>query len=275
MPQGWWRSQRRFDNMVPLRAAVAYCGGGRGASQGGVPSAIVGSVRVQALPLPRLPACWAGCRGPLPVRCGCGCASAGVQQCHLGSQRGEWPSTVVSGVRCQALSLPLPSVLRDGRSVCPGRGGCGRGGPASAPRLSPLWGASGQALPLPRLPAHWAACRGPLPTCCGSGCAAVGAQYCSRGLRALWAPRAAGVVGGRSRGGWPATVVRGVWCQALSLLQPPLLWGGQPGFRNPRVPAAVGAGVETQHQPHSGVVHCGGGRRASPGGMPLAGVGGV
>ena len=65
----------------------------------------------------------------------------------------------------------------------------------------------------------------------------------------LWGLRAAGLVGGRPRGGWPATVVRGVWCQALSLPQPPVLWGGQPGFRDPCVPGAVGAGVGTQHRP--------------------------
>ena len=29
------------------------------------------------------------------------------------------------------------------------------------------------------------------------------------------------------------------------------LWGGQPGFRDPCVPGAVGAGVGTQHRPHS------------------------
>ena len=57
--------------------------------------------------------------------------------------------------------------------------------------------------------------------------------------------------GGPSPGGWPATVVRGAWCQALSLPRPPVLWSGQPGFRNPCVPGAVGAGVGTQHRPHS------------------------
>ena len=46
---------------------------------------------------------------------------------------------------------------------------------------------------------------------------AVGAQHCPLGLHALWGLRAAGVVGGRPRGGWPATVARGVWCQAPSL----------------------------------------------------------
>ena len=57
--------------------------------------------------------------------------------------------------------------------------------------------------------------------------------------------------GGSPRGGWPATVVRGVWCQALSLPRPPVLPSGQPGFRDPCVPGAVGAGVGTQHRPHS------------------------
>ena len=58
-------------------------------------------------------------------------------------------------------------------------------------------------------------------------------------------------VGGPSPGGWSATVARGVWCQALSLPLPPVLWGGRPGSRDPCVLGAVGAGVGTQHWPHS------------------------
>ena len=70
------------------------------------------------------------------------------------------------------------------------------------------------------------------------------------------APLRAGVArcggGGRaSPGGVPSTVVRGAWCQALSLPRPPVLWSGQPGFRNPCVPGAVDAGVWTLHRPHS------------------------
>ena len=70
------------------------------------------------------------------------------------------------------------------------------------------------------------------------------------------APLRAGVArcggGGRaSPGGVPSTVVRGAWCQALSLPRPPVLWSGQPGFRDPCVPGAVDAGVWTQHRPHS------------------------
>ena len=81
-------------------------------------------------------------------------------------------------------------------------------------------------------------------------------------------------------GGWPATVVRGVCCQALSLPRPPVPWSCQSGFRDPCVPGAVGAGVGTQHLPQhaplrAGVARCGGGGRASPGGVPSTIVRGV
>ena len=58
--------------------------------------------------------------------------------------------------------------------------------------------------------------------------------------------------GGRaSPGGLLSIVVTGAWCQALSLRRLPVLWSGQPGSRVPCVPGAVGAGVGTQHRPHS------------------------
>ena len=88
----------------------------------------------------------------------------------------------------------------------------------------------------------------PVPPYLAWGCAPLVGRVrgvCPVGLRA------AGVAGGRPRGGWPATVVRGVWCQALSLPRPPVLWSGQPEFGDPCVPGAVGAGVGTQHQPVS------------------------
>ena len=70
------------------------------------------------------------------------------------------------------------------------------------------------------------------------------------------APLRAGVAryggGGRaSPGGVPSTVVRGAWCQALSLPRPPVLRSVQPGFRDPCVPVAVDVGVWTQLRPHS------------------------
>ena len=86
-----------------------------------------------------------------------------------------------------------------------------------------------------------------------------GCSRCGRGDPApapQRVPLRAGVAGyggggGASPGGVPSTIVRGIWCQALSLPQPPVLWSGQPGFRDPCVPGAVGAGVGTQHRPHS------------------------
>ena len=65
--------------------------------------------------------------------------------------------------------------------------------------------------------------------------------------------------GGPSPGGWPATIVRGVWCQALSLPRPPVLWSGQPGLRDPCVPGSVRA-----WGPSSGSTACAlAGRRCS------------
>ena len=52
-------------------------------------------------------------------------------------------------------------------------------------------------------------------------------------------------------GGVPSTVVRGAWCQALSLSRPLVSWSVQPGLRDPCVPGAVDVGMWTQHQPHS------------------------
>ena len=69
-----------------------------------------------------------------------------------------------------------------------------------------------------------------------------------------------GVGGGPTPGGGPATVVRGVWCQALSLPRQLVLWSGQPGFRDPCVPGAVGA----DSGPSSGPTACApAGRRCS------------
>ena len=93
----------------------------------------------------------------------------------------------------------------------------------------------------------------PRPVCPGFGC-------CGSGVPApapQRAPLRAGVArcGGRRKGvpggGPPSTIVRGVWCQAPSLPRPPVLWSGQPGFRESCVPGAVGAGMRTQHRPHS------------------------
>ena len=76
-----------------------------------------------------------------------------------------------------------------------GCGGGGRASPGGVPS-SVARGVWGQALPLPRLPAHWAGCWGPLSTCCGRGRVVVGALVCPLGLHTLWGLRAAGRVRG-------------------------------------------------------------------------------
>ena len=110
---------------------------------------------------------------------------------------------------------------------------------------------SGAVPPLAARPLERAA-RVPRPVCPGCG-------RCRRGDPApvsqrapLWAGVARCGSGRRSSpGGVLSTVVRGARCQALSLPWPPVLWSGQPGFRVPCVPCAVGAGVGTRHRPHS------------------------
>ena len=176
---------------------------------------------------------------PAPVPCS-------VWRAWGGAVRSRFPPTWLRAVR--------PPWGGSVAFVCRGLGwGGGGGGRAPCPLFvrpgGPVGG--GSLCLVPRSPAFLAGRRGPPPTCCGCRCAGVGARHCPLGLPALWELRAAGVVGGRPRGGWPATIVRGVWCQTLSLPQPPALWGGQPGFRDPCVPGAVGAGVGTEHRPHS------------------------
>ena len=141
---------------APLRAGVARCGGGGRASPGG--------------------GAFHRCEGRL-----------------------------VSGAVPPPAVRPLERAARVPRPVCPGCGRCGRVDPAPAPQRAPL---------------------------------RAGVARCGDGGRA-------------SPGGVPSAVVRGAWCQALSLPRPPVLWSGQPGFRDPCVPGAVDAGVWTQHRPHS------------------------
>ena len=113
-------------------------------------------------------------------------------------------------------------------------------------------GAWFQALSLPQPPVLWSGQPGFRDPCVpGAVGAGVGTQHRPHGVRPCGlAPLAVGVAEGRPRG-VPSTVVRGAWCQALSLPRPPVLRSGQPGFRVPCVPGAVDAGVGTQHRPHS------------------------
>ena len=217
------------------------------------------------------------------------CALAG-RRCSLWGWRKGVPGggafhrcegRLVSGAVPSPTAHPLERAARVPRPVCPGCGRCGRVDPAPAPQRAPLRAgvarcvgggraspgggvfhrcegrpASG-AVPPPAVRPLERAVRVPRPVCPGCG-------QCGCGDPALApqrAPLRAGVPllggGGRaSPGGVPSIIVRGAWCQALSLPQPPVLRSRQPGFRVPCVPGAVGAGVGTQHRPH-GVRPCG------------------
>ena len=181
----------------------------------------------------------------------------------------------MSGAVPPPAARPLEREARVPRPVCPGCGRCGRWDPAPAPQRAPLRagvarrGGGGRAspggafhrcegrlvsgaVPPPAARPLERAAGVPRPVCPGCG-------RCVRGDPAPAPQRAllrAGVArcggGGRtSPGGSPSTIVRGAWCQALSLPRPFILWSGQPGFRVPCVPGAVGAGVGTQHRSHS------------------------
>ena len=131
---------------------------------------------------------------------------------------------------------------------------CGGGGWASpGGRLPVLRGASGVR-------------RCPLPGRSSSGACSQGSATRvsrARSVRAVdpapapqrvpsWAGVARCGGGGRAPpGGVPSTAARGAWCQAPSLPRPLVLRSVQPGFRDPRVPGAVDAGMWTQHRPHS------------------------
>ena len=182
----------------------------------------------------------------------------------------------MSGAVPPPAARPSERAARVLRPVCPGCGRCGRVDPAPAPQRAP-WqagvarcGGGGRASPggLPSTVVRGAWCQAlslprPLvlrsvqqgfrdPCVPGAVDAGVWTQHrphsvCPCGPALL----AVGVAEGRPRGGVPSTVVRGAWCQALSLPRPLVLRSVQPGFRDPCVPGAVDAGVWTQHRPHS------------------------
>ena len=182
----------------------------------------------------------------------------------------------MSGAVPPPAARPLERAARAPRPPCPGCGRCGRVDPAPAPQGAPLRagfarcggggraspggvpstvvrGAWCQALSLRRPPVLWSGQPGFRDPCVpGAVDAGVWTQHQPHSVRPCGpALLAVGVAEGRPRGGVPSTVVRGAWCQGLSLPRPPVFCSGQPGFRDPCVPGAVDAGVWTQHQPRS------------------------
>ena len=211
---------------APLRAGVARCGGGGRASPGGVPSTVVRGAWCQALPLPRPLVLWSVQPGFCDP-CVPGAVDAGVWTQHRPrSVRPCGPALLAVGV---AEGRPRGGAFHR----CEGRLVSG-------------------AVPSPAARPPERAARVPRPVCPGCGrCGRVDPAPAPQR-----APLRAGVArcggGGRaSPGGVPSTVVRGAWCQALSLPRPLVLRSVQPGFRDSCVPGAVDAGVWTQHRPHS------------------------
>ena len=207
-----------------LRAGFARCGGGMRVP-GGAPPAWVWGVQGRALSHPRLPALWAGCRGPLPTGCGCG------------------------GVRAWGpVTIPTARALSSWLCALWGRHEGARGGAPPAW----VWGVRCRALSRPRLPALWAGCRGPLPTCCGCGGGA-GVGTCHQPHSACsfeLALRAVGAARGRLGGGASCL---GVGRPGSGTLPPPTARppGGLPGPTTHWLWVRGGAGVGTRHQPHS------------------------
>ena len=252
---------------------------------GGPPPAWVWGVRGRALSHPRLPALWAGCRGPLPTGYGCGGVrawgpvtdpTARALACCGGGMRVPGGGASCLGVwHPGSGALPSPTARPLGRVPGPTthwlwvRGGAGmgtrhqphsarpcelalraveaaRGRPGRAPPAW-VWGVRGRALSHPRLPALWAGGRGPLPTGCGCG-----------GLRA-WGPvtnptaRALACCGGgmrMPRGGASCLVVGRPGSGALPTPTARPL-GGLPGPTTHWLWVWEGAGVGTRHQSHS------------------------
>ena len=159
-------------------------------ARSGCPSGSPRPLRVCALALPRRP--------PPPPLVGVACAPRAVPAPGAGRAvpRGPCPSACPAPVPCsvwRALGGGGPVLVPP--YLAWGCGGGGRASPGGVPSTVAR-GVWGQALPLPRLPAHWAGCWGPLSTCCGRGRAGVGALLCTLGLHALWGLRAAGRVRG-------------------------------------------------------------------------------
>ena len=218
-----------------LRAGFASCGGGTRAPGGGASCLAVGRPG-SALSHPRLPALWAGCRGPLPTGCGCGevrtwgpvtnPTARALAYCGGGMRVPRGGASCLGVGRPGSGALPAPTARPLGRLIgatthwlwvrrAAGVGtrhqpnsvrSCGlalravgatRGCPGGAPPAW-VWGVRGRALSHPRLPALWAGCRGPLPSGCGCG-----------GVRA-WGPvtnptaRALACCGGGMRVPWGA-----------------------------------------------------------------------
>ena len=220
---------------------------------GGAPLAWFRGVRGRALSHPRLPALWAGCRGPLPTGCGCGGCGRGdlsptpgaralaswrraLSGRHEGARGGRLlPGCGASGVG----RSPNPDCPPSGRAagahypLAVGAGGCGRGDPSPT-------------LPRALLRAGFARCGGGMRVPGGgASCLGVGRP----GSGALPSPTA------RPPGGLPGPTTHWLWVRGVRA------WGPVTNPRGARSCKLASRAV--------------GAARGRPGGAPPAWVWGV
>ena len=176
---------------------------------------------------------WFGGLGPVP----------GVVSLPFPPSRPACPALLVAG-RLVRVSLTLAHWYAIPRGLCVPRARsgspsgiprvpfvrvCARAPAASAP--PPLEGVACAPRAVPALGAGRAVPRGPCPSACPAPVPCSIWRARGGAVRSLFPPTWLGLCrgggGGPSPGGgWPATVVRGVWCQAPSLPRPPLFQGG-------------------------------------------------
>ena len=212
------QSARSFE--LALRAV----GAARGRPGGGGALAWVWGVRGRALSHPRLPALWAGCRGPLPTGCGCG----GVR---------AWGP--VTSPTARALASWLCALWGRHEGARGGASCLGVGRPGSGalppPTARPLGGLLGPTT-------HWLWVRG------GGG---VGTRHQPHSARSFeLALHAVGAARGRPGGGASCL---GVGRPGSGALPPPTArpLGGLPGPTTHWLWVRGAAGVGTRHKPHS------------------------
>ena len=231
---------------APLWAGVARCGGGGRASRGGCFPPLGGAPGVRRCPSPGRPSSGAGSQG------------SASRVSRMRSMRAWGPSTVptacaLAGWRCSLWGWRKGVPCGGAFHRCEGRPGSGA---VPSPTARPLSGLLGSATHV-----SWARVRGcggptlsPWPACpVGAACRGGG--------------------GGPSPGGVACHRCVGRLVSGAVPPRPPVLWNGQPGLRDPCVPGAVGAGVGTQHRPHSvgpcrlALLAVGVADRGSPGGV--------
>ena len=212
-------TRHRPNSARSCELALRAVGAARGCP-GGAPPAWVWGVRGRALSHPRLPALWAGCRGPLPTGCGCGGVRAWgpvtdpTARCLcalLGRHEGAWGGRLLPGRGASGVGRsPVPDCPPSGRAagahhpLAVGAGGCGHGDAAPTQHRA-------------LLRAGFARCGGGTRVP-GGGAPCLGVGHPGSG--ALPPPTA------RPLGGLPGPTTHWLW-----------VWGG--------------AGVGTRHRPHS------------------------